>query len=77
MLRDKGILLIYNSRNIPAIGDTSLSEGTYAVSRVLLDKKEPSKIVDRMNTYFLKPEQPYEFSGEVNNVLLCRRTCIL
>ena len=68
MLTDKGILLIYNSRNIPSIGDTSLPEGTYTVSQVLLDKNMPSKIINRMNDYFLKPEQPYEFSGEVNNV---------
>ena len=68
MITDKGVLLIYNSRNIPAIGDTSLPEGTYTVSQVLLDINEPSRIVERMNTYFLKPEQQYEFSGEVNNV---------
>jgi predicted GH43/DUF377 family glycosyl hydrolase len=68
MLTAKGVLLIYNSRNIPAIGDSSLPEGTYTVSEVLLDKNDPSQIIDRMNTYFLKPEQSYEFSGEVNNV---------
>jgi len=68
MLTSKGILLIYNSRNIPAIGDTSLPEGTYTVSQALLDKNDPSKIIERMDDYFLKPEQPYEFSGEVNNV---------
>jgi|SRR6478735_43005 len=68
MFTDKGILLIYNSRNIPSIGDTSLPEGTYTVSQVLFDKNNPSKIISRMNDYFLKPEQPYEFSGEVNNV---------
>ena len=68
MITDKGILLIYNSRNIPAIGDTSLPEGTYTVSQVLLDKNQPSKVIDRMDTWFIKPEQPYEFSGEVNNV---------
>lgn len=68
MLTSKGILLVYNCRNVPAIGDTSLPEGTYTVSQVLLDKNEPDKILERMNTYFLKPEQPYEFSGEVNNV---------
>jgi predicted GH43/DUF377 family glycosyl hydrolase len=63
-----GILLIYNSRNIPAIGDSSLPFGTYTVSQVLFDKKDPSEIVNRMNNYFLKPQQSYEFSGEVNNV---------
>jgi len=65
---NKGILLIYNSRNIRSIGDTSLAEGTYTVSQVLLDKNQPFKIINRMNNYFLKPEKSYEFSGEVNNV---------
>jgi predicted GH43/DUF377 family glycosyl hydrolase len=68
MVTDKGILLIYNSRNIPSIGDTSLPEGTYTVSEVLFDKNDPGKIVERMDHYFLKPEKSYEFSGEVNNV---------
>ncbi len=63
-----GIYLIYNSRNIPAIGDSNLPLGTYTVSEVLFDKNDPSKIINRMNNYFLKPEQSYEFSGEVNNV---------
>ena len=37
MLTDEGILLIYNSRNIKSIGDTSLAEGTYAAGQVLID----------------------------------------
>ena len=68
MVTENGILLIYNSRNIPAIGDSSLPLGTYTVSQALFNKNDPSKIKSRMNNYFLKPEQPYEFSGEVNNV---------
>jgi predicted GH43/DUF377 family glycosyl hydrolase len=68
MLTDKGILLIYNSRNIPATGDTRLPEGTYTVSQVLFDKNDPAKIIDRMDHWFLKPEKQYELSGEVNNV---------
>lgn len=68
MITTNGILLIYNSRNIPAIGDSSLPFGTYTVSEVLLDKNDPSKIINRMNHYFLKPSERYEFNGEVNNV---------
>lgn len=68
MFTDKGILLIYNSRNVPAGGDTSLPQGTYTVAQVLFDKNDPGKIISRMDHYFLKPEQAYEFSGEVNNV---------
>ena len=68
MITDKGIVLIYNSRNIPATGDTTLAEGTYTVSQILLDKNDPSKVVDRMNTYFMKPEKDYEITGQVNHV---------
>ena len=68
MLTDKGILLIYNSRNIPAIGDTSLPEGTYTAAQVLLDKEEPTRIVHRMDNYFMRPDKPYEITGQVNEV---------
>ena len=50
MMTDKGIVLLYNGRNVPKNGDTSLAEGTYASSQVLLDKNNPLKIIDRMNT---------------------------
>jgi beta-1,2-mannosidase len=68
MLTDNGILLIYNSRNIPAIGDTTLAEGTYAASEILLDKTDPLKTVHRLNSYFIKPDKPYEITGQVNEV---------
>ena len=68
MLTDSGILFIYNSRNIPSIGDTSLTEGTYAAGQALLDKNNPAKMIRRMDTYFIKPEKPYEVSGQVNHV---------
>jgi predicted GH43/DUF377 family glycosyl hydrolase len=68
MLTDKGILLIFNSRNIPAIGDSSLPEGTYAASQVLLDAKDPEKIVHRLDHYFMKPDKPYEITGQVGEV---------
>jgi predicted GH43/DUF377 family glycosyl hydrolase len=68
LLTDKGIVLLYNSRNVPAIGDSSLPEGTYAASQVLMDKKDPTKVLERMDNYFIKPDKPYEISGQVNHV---------
>jgi len=68
MLIDTGIVLMYNSRNVPAKGDTTLSEGMYTVSQILFDKNDPSRVVDRMNTYFMKPEKDYETTGQVNHV---------
>ncbi len=68
MLTDKGILLLYNSRSTLPGGDTSLGEGTYTTGQVLMDKNNPVKIINRLDHYFLKPEKPYEVTGEVNNV---------
>ncbi|MDB4901833.1 MAG: family 43 glycosylhydrolase [Mucilaginibacter sp.] len=68
MLTDKGILLIYNSRNTRLNGDKSLNDGTYSASQVLFDKHDPTKILKRMNTSFIKPDKSYELSGQVNQV---------
>lgn len=68
MLTSQGILLIYNSRNIPAIGDSTLKEGTYAASQALFDRDDPMKLVKRMDNYFMKPDRPYEIDGQVNEV---------
>jgi len=68
MLTEKGIVLIYNSRNVPSKGDTSLVEGTYAASQILFDKNNPTKVIARMDTYFMKPDKPFEITGQVNQV---------
>lgn len=68
ILTGKGIVFLYNSRNVPSIGDSSLVEGTYAASQALLDKDDPTKLLDRMDTYFIKPEKSYEITGQVNQV---------
>jgi predicted GH43/DUF377 family glycosyl hydrolase len=68
LLTDKGIVLLYNSRNVPGIGDSSLPEGTYAASQVLMDRNNPTKVLERMDHYFIKPDKPYEISGQVNQV---------
>ena len=68
METDNGIVLLYNSRNVPSKGDSSLPEGTYAASQILLDKNNPLKVIDRAETYFIKPEKPYETEGQVNDV---------
>jgi predicted GH43/DUF377 family glycosyl hydrolase len=69
MLTDQGIRLIYNSRNVPAIGDKSLPEGTYTAAQALFDKDDPSKLLQRMDTFFMRPEKPYETTGQVNQVV--------
>ena len=68
MLTDKGIVLIYNSRNVRSVGDTSLPEGCYAPGQVLMDSNHPDSVIDRMDHYFMKPDKPYEITGQVNHV---------
>ncbi len=68
MQTDSGIVLIYNSRNVLAKGDTSLPEGTYAAGQILFDKNNPAKVIDRSEHYFIKPDKPYEITGQVNEV---------
>lgn len=68
MLTDKGILLLYNSRNVPSFGDKSLTKGTYTAAQVMFNKNNPTQIIHRMEKYFIKPDRAYELSGQVNQV---------
>jgi predicted GH43/DUF377 family glycosyl hydrolase len=68
LLTNRGILLLYNSRNIPAIGDTALPEGTYTAGQVLLSRQNPMQVLQRSESYFMKPDKPYEIKGQVGNV---------
>ncbi len=68
MLTEHGIVLIYNCRNVPSKGDKTLAEGTYAPSQILLDKEDPGKVIDRMETPFMIPDKSYEVDGQVNHV---------
>lgn len=68
MITDEGILLLYNGRNVPDIGDPQLPEGTYAAGQALLDKKDPTKLLHRLDAHFLHPDKPYEIEGQVGRV---------
>ncbi|MEQ8241677.1 MAG: glycoside hydrolase family 130 protein [Cyclobacteriaceae bacterium] len=66
ILTEKGIVLIYNSRNMQ--DDFELPKGTYAAGQALYALSDPSKLVDRANEYFFYPTEDYEKTGQVNNV---------
>lgn len=68
LLTDRGILLLYNSRNIPSIGDSTLAEGTYTAGQILMSAADPTKVLARTDSYFIKPDKPYEMNGQVNHV---------
>jgi len=68
MLTNDGIVLLYNGRNVTPNGDKDLVEGTYTSCQILMDKTNPIRTIDRMTNYFMKPDKPYEITGQVNQV---------
>ncbi len=65
MLTKDGIVLIYNCRNN---SDPSFAMGTYAPGQILMDPKNPMKVLQRTDEPFMKPDRPYEIDGQVNHV---------
>lgn len=68
ILTDKGILLIYNSKNSDEFGDPKLAPKTYSGGQVLFDKNDPSKQINRLDKNFFRPDKPYEIEGQINQV---------
>ena len=68
LLTKNGVLLIYNSRNHEEYGDKNLADGTYAAGQALFSLENPAQLTERSDTYFFKPDRPYELTGQVNNV---------
>lgn len=60
---DKGWLLIYH-------GVEQLTESRrYSMGVALLDKNDPTRVLGRLSSPALAPEESYELSGDVNNVV--------
>jgi beta-1,2-mannosidase len=68
LLTDNGIVLIYNGMNLDDGGDTTVAKGAYCAGQALFDKNDPSKLIERLEKNFLRPDQPYEISGQINQV---------
>lgn len=68
LLKDEGILLIYNASNAANFNDSNLPKFTYAAGQALFDKTQPHKLMDRTDSYFIHPDKDYEKVGEVNEV---------
>lgn len=68
IITPKGIVLIYNGMNDGKNGDTTLPDGTYAAGQFLFSLDAPDRLTDRSKSYFIKPDQSYELTGQINNV---------
>lgn len=68
LISDSGILLLYNGSNAANFNDPGLPEFTYAGGQALFDPRYPYRLKERMTDNFIRPDKPYERTGEVNEV---------
>ena len=68
LLKNEGILLIYNGSNAANLNDGNITNYTYSAGQALFDKNQPYKLIARLDTNFIHPDKPYEKVGEVNEV---------
>ena len=68
IVKDEGILLIYNSSNAENFNEASLPIFTYSAGQALFDKNLPYKLINRTEDSFIRPDKDYEKVGEVNEV---------
>jgi len=59
-----GILVMNNGKNDPEDGDPKLGPNAYAAGQALFRADDPSKLVARAEEPFLKPELPFEKTGQ-------------
>lgn len=64
LLTENGIVVLYNAGNSQNIGVKELGNRIYTGGQALFDSNEPWKLLDRTNDPFIKPELPFEKSGQ-------------
>ncbi|MEY4930623.1 MAG: hypothetical protein RI909_1347, partial [Bacteroidota bacterium] len=68
LLTDRGILLLYNGMNLDTGGDPEIAKSAYCSGQALFDANDPTKLINRLEKNFLRPDQTYEIQGQVNQV---------
>ncbi len=64
VLTDKGIVVLYNGKNAETGGDPALGPSAYAAGEALFDAKDPTHLLAQTEAPVLKPELPYEKTGQ-------------
>jgi predicted GH43/DUF377 family glycosyl hydrolase len=64
VLTKAGIVVIYNGKNAPKGGDSLLGPNAYAAGEALFDAKNPLHLLAQTDIPILKPELPYEKTGQ-------------
>lgn len=64
VLTEDGIVVLYNAGNSKNVGAQNLGNRVYTGGQALFDKRKPWKLLDRTDVPFIKPELPFEKSGQ-------------
>lgn len=64
VLTARGIVVLYNGKNAASGGDPNLAAATYAAGEALFDAKNPAHLLAQTERPVLKPELPYERTGQ-------------
>jgi predicted GH43/DUF377 family glycosyl hydrolase len=56
LLTDQGILVLYNAGSLPS--------RTYSAGQALFDPRDPTKLIARSDSAFIKPTETYERTGQ-------------
>jgi predicted GH43/DUF377 family glycosyl hydrolase len=64
ILTERGILLLYNGKNSKTAPDPTLPPGIYTAGQLLLDARNPRRLLDRTDTWFLRPQRAHEVTGQ-------------
>jgi predicted GH43/DUF377 family glycosyl hydrolase len=64
VLTDRGIVVLYNGKNAVEGGDPDLGPNAYAAGEALFDAHDPSHRLAQADLPNLKPEMPYEKTGQ-------------
>jgi predicted GH43/DUF377 family glycosyl hydrolase len=68
LLTSKGVILFYNGKNHPGEGgDKRFNGNSYCAGQMLFSKRDPTKLLARLDVPFLRPMQPFEKSGQYVN----------
>jgi len=65
VLTSKGIVLMYNGKNLPGKdGDVNYTANAYCAGQALFSAKNPEQVISRLDKPFLIPSESFEKSGQ-------------
>ena len=76
ILTDDGIVLLYNGKNSILRGDPLVAPHAYCAGQLLFDSNDPTRVVQRCENYFLKPEKNFEMNGQYTSGTVFIQGCV-